>query len=97
MLFKIVVDAFMHHWVNVVAEEEAEPEGLRRSIQHLVAYFCTNDGLIKLIQDRQLQQDFDILTDLFECPPVDESTQNVNHGVPTLPPPRRNVGRCIHL
>ena len=67
MLFKIVVDAFMHHWVNVVAEEEAEPEGLRRSIQHLVDYFCTDGILIASIQAVWIQRSFDILVDLFNC------------------------------
>ena len=46
MIFNVVMDAIMSHWVTVVTEEEAVPEGLRRLIQCLEAYFYADDGSI---------------------------------------------------
>ena len=56
----------MHHWVPVVAEEEAGPKGLRWSIQLLVLYFYYNDYLIDLTRAGLLQQVFGTLMDLFD-------------------------------
>ena len=65
MLSNVIVHSIMHHWVTVVSEKEAVPEGLRRSIQHLVDYFCTDGILIASIQAVWIQRSFDVLVDLF--------------------------------
>ena len=45
-IFNVAVDAAMRHWVAVVGEEKAVPEGLGQSIQRLTAYLYANNGLI---------------------------------------------------
>ena len=39
-------DALVRHWVTVVAEEEADLEGLEKSIQLLAVFFYTSDNLL---------------------------------------------------
>ena len=45
-IFNIVVDAVMCHWVAVVSEEEAGPEGLCQLIQCLEMYVYDKKILI---------------------------------------------------
>ena len=37
-IFNMIVDAFMHHWVTVVEEEEAGPEVSGRSIERMAVH-----------------------------------------------------------
>ena len=46
MIFKIVVDAIIRHWVVVVAATEAGTEGLSTSMQDLVVYLYADNGLV---------------------------------------------------
>ena len=60
------MESVVRHWVNMVASEEAGPEVLRRSIQHLSAYFYTNNRLISLMRSVWIQWAFGVFTYLFD-------------------------------
>ena len=61
MLFNLVVDATIHHWVTVEAETESFKERLGLSMQYLAAYFYANDGLIASTQPERMQWLFNFL------------------------------------
>ena len=68
MIFNVVVDAVLHHWVSVVAEADGEvgPEVFGQYMQRMAAYFYADDGIILSMSVARLQRAFDILTDLFD-------------------------------
>ena len=66
MIFNVVVDTVIYHWVMVVAAEEVGAGVLGASIHDLAAYFCTDDRLVVLTQPERLQRALDILSDLFD-------------------------------
>ena len=72
-IFNVVVDAFLWHWVNVAAATEkavtsgAEyTERFGRNVQHLLAYFYTDNGILAMNRANHLQQEFDNLMELFD-------------------------------
>ena len=64
------MESVVRHWVNMVASEEIGPEGLRRLIQHLSAYFYTNNRLILLMRSAWIQWTFCVFTYPFDCFPL---------------------------
>ena len=65
-VFKMVVDAVIRYWVEVVVPTEDGTEGLGMLIQDLAAYLYANDGLIASTHLERLQRAFDVLAVLFE-------------------------------
>ena len=66
MIFNVLVESAISHWVMVVAAMEAGTEGLGDLVKDLAAYFYVDDGLIVLTQLERTKRDFDVLTDLFK-------------------------------
>ena len=62
MVFNVLVDTVIGHWVTVVALTEAGAEGLGVSIHYLAAYFYTDDRLFVSTRSERLQREFGILT-----------------------------------
>ena len=54
------------YWLALVMGEEVVPEGLRRAVQWLVAFFCTNDGLLTSLWTAHLQVVINVLTGMFD-------------------------------
>ena len=46
IIFNMVVDAVIFHFILVVAEEEAIVEGFGRAVQYMAEYFYDDDGLL---------------------------------------------------
>ena len=65
IIFNVVVDVVILHWVKVVAPTEAVTGGLGLTIIDLAGYFYSNDGLVVSTQTERLQRAFYILTGLF--------------------------------
>ena len=66
MIFKIVMDTVIHHWVTVVTPSEEGTGELGMAITYLATYFYTDNGLEASLQPERLQREFDVLTGLFE-------------------------------
>ena len=66
MIFDVVVDGVLRHWILVVEEKEAVPEGFLRDLQLLIAYFYTDNGLLMSTQGVRIQWTFDVLVDIFD-------------------------------
>ena len=64
-IFNMVVDVLIHHWVTLVAGEEAGPDGFVWVVQWLVAFFYTDDIFLSLTSPYCLQAALDILMWLF--------------------------------
>ena len=67
-IFNVVLDAFLQHWVTVVAKMKqvvdpaaAGTDYFGRDVQRLAAYSHADDGLIASTQATRLQRYFDIL------------------------------------
>ena len=45
-IFNMAVDAVICHWVMLIAEDEDDPDGLRRAIQWLAELFYAYDGIL---------------------------------------------------
>ena len=65
-LFNVVMDAVIRHWVAMAAATEEGIDGLNLSIQDLVAYFYSDNGLIASTQPERTHQALNILTGLFD-------------------------------
>ena len=65
MIFNMVVDAVICHWVTVVNLEEEGTGGLGMTIIDMAAYFYAEDGLVAPTQPERLNREFDVLTSLF--------------------------------
>ena len=66
IMFIVVVDAVICHWVAVVMTIEAGTGGLGLTIIDMAAYFYANGGLVVLTQPERLQRAFDVITCLFD-------------------------------
>ena len=66
MIFNVVVDASIRHWVAVVDPTEGYEVGLGETSQELVAYFYADDGIIASPWLERLQVLFDVLIYLFD-------------------------------
>ena len=66
IMFIVVVDAVICHWVAVVMTIEAGTGGLGLNIIYLADYFYAKDGLVVSTQPERLQRAFDVLTGLFD-------------------------------
>ena len=66
MVFNVVVDALVRNWVTVVAPTEAITEGLRETIQELVAFFYVYDRLVSLPWLERLQRTINVCTYIFD-------------------------------
>ena len=66
ILFNVVVDAVIHHWLTLVVPTEEGMELLGLLIQDLEVYFYSNDGLVASTQPERLQSLFNVLTCLFD-------------------------------
>ena len=64
-IFNVVVGAVIICWVTVVEATEVGTEGLGTSVQYLVSYFYTDNGIVTSTQPKRLQREFNDLTDLF--------------------------------
>ena len=67
LVFNVVVDDVIRHWVTVVLPTEAVIEGLGETIQELAAFFYADDGLVMLPCIERLKREFNIITNLFDC------------------------------
>ena len=65
-LFNMVLDAFIRHWVTVVAATKEGLESIDLPIRDMAAYFYSDDGLVASPQLERLQSSFDVLTGLFD-------------------------------
>ena len=54
MLFNVVMESVIHHWVTVVALTKDGREGLGLSIRELEAYFYAGDVLVASTQPDRL-------------------------------------------
>ena len=66
MIFNMVVDAVICHWVTVVMPTEAGRGGIGQTIIDLEAYFYADDGIVALNQPERLWRAYDVLTGLFD-------------------------------
>ena len=66
MIFNVVVDAVISHWVEVVTPTEVGTGGLGLPIVDLAAYFYSENGLVASTQPERLQRVFDFLVGLFD-------------------------------
>ena len=71
----VVVDEVMRHWVMVVVEEEAGPDGFGRVARSLAALLYGDDILIGSTRVEMLQQALNYLTDLFDRVGLQKNTQ----------------------
>ena len=71
----VVVDEVMRHWVMVVVEEEAGPDGFGRVARSLAALLYGDDSLIGSTRVEMLQQALNYLTDLFDRVGLQKNTQ----------------------
>ena len=64
-----MVEVVLRHWISMVTATEgvADPvtEGFGQYIQWMGAYFYSDDGLLASMRETQLQQAFNILTEMF--------------------------------
>ena len=67
MIFNVVVDAVIRHWVLAVMPTEESTGLLGLTIIELASYFYDEDGLMSSTQLEWLQRAFEILTCLFNC------------------------------
>ena len=74
----MVVDAVIHHWVKLIAEEEAGIEGFKRAAQWLVLLFYAEDGIPDLLRLSQLQVVLNVLTGIFERVGLNTGINNVS-------------------
>ena len=65
MIFNVVVDSVVRHWMTVVMPTEAGVGGLGLTIIDLEAYLYSDDGIVASTQMERLKRVFDILTCLF--------------------------------
>ena len=65
MIFNVVVDVVIRHWVMVVAATEAGAEVLGTSIQDLASYFYAGERVVTLPQPERLHRSFGVLAELF--------------------------------
>ena len=66
IIFNVVVDAVVRHWVTL-AVEEAEMRGERgREGRHQAALFCADDGMVTSFDPRWVQWAFTNLVGLFD-------------------------------
>ena len=66
MIFNVVMDAVIRHWVLVVVLSEEGTGGLGMNIMDLAAYFYADNVLVASTQPERLERTFDVLTGLFE-------------------------------
>ena len=66
MIFNVVVDVIIRHWVKLVTPTEAITGGLGLTIIDLAAYFYADNGLVALTQPERPQRSFDVLTSIFD-------------------------------
>ena len=64
-IFNMVIGTVLRHWIMVVVEEEAGPDGFSRAVRSLVVLFYTKGGLLESTRIEKLQQAFGALVDLF--------------------------------
>ena len=64
-ILNIVVDAFIRHWVMVVAGEDAGPEGFGRTVQKLAALLYAENRLLMSLQRSRLQEALEVLMGMF--------------------------------
>ena len=62
----MVLDNVIHHWVVLVAREEAVPKGFEGTFQWLASIFYTNGGLFVSPQMDRLQTVTDVLAGNFD-------------------------------
>ena len=65
MIFNVVLEDVIRHWVEVVSPTEDGTEVLRLLIHELAMYFYSNDGLVPSTNTESPQRAFDVLTGLF--------------------------------
>ena len=65
MIFNVVVDAFIQHWVTVVVPTEVSVEVLGALVQYFAAYFYVDNRLVMSPWMEMLQRLFDVLINLF--------------------------------
>ena len=65
-IFNVVIDLVLHHWIFVVAEEEAGSEGFGRAVQRLSKCFYSDNGLLAYTRAVRLQWEFYVLTEIFD-------------------------------
>ena len=65
MIFNVVNNAVLWHWVKLVVEEEAGLHCFGWAVQNMAALFYTDDGLLALTRYKRLKQDFESLMDIF--------------------------------
>ena len=66
MIFNVVVDAVIRHWVTVVMPKDVVTGGLGLTIIDLAEYFYAHDGLMAFTQTDRIHRAFDVLAGLFD-------------------------------
>ena len=87
-LFNVVVDAFICHWVTVVAPTADGLEGRELLLRELAEYLYADDGLAASTQPERLQRAFIVLTGLSNRVVLRTNTRKpvsmACHGMPAM-------------
>ena len=65
LFFNMVVDYVIQNWVVIVVGEEDRPDGFRRYVQWIKAFFYEDNGILASLQLSRLHSALDVLTGLF--------------------------------
>ena len=93
IIFNVVVDAVLRHWVTVVASTEesvdpgaADTKGFGRDVQHTAAYFYSDNGIHALTLVGTSTACLHIIDGtLFLCGTLQKYIQDGEHGLSALP------------
>ena len=66
IIFNVLVDTFIQHWVTEVLEESEARGELVQEGRHHAALFYANDGMVTLLDPAWLQVAFNALVGLFD-------------------------------
>ena len=77
MIFNVVVDVIIRHWVKLVTPTEVGTGGLGLTIIDLAAYLYADDGLVVSTQPEKLHRAFEVLTGLFNWVSLHKNTKNM--------------------
>ena len=66
-IFNVVVDAIFFHWVGLVTENKASPDGFKYTVgEDSESFFSSNDVLVASTNLVWMQWDFNIIIGIFK-------------------------------
>ena len=66
IIFNVVVDVVVQHWVTLMVESAEERIGRRQEGRHQISLLCVDDGIVALLDPRWLQGARSTLVGLFD-------------------------------